>query len=166
VAGYSHDASQISWGPGTRIPIPGPTVKAALDYIDLHGAFVDFANIFVKTQTVNGEAGSDLAWQIIEWPTWGTWTFTPESGNNLTPEDGIFTVQVSVVAPNKKESEFDGYIWVENKDNSSDFDKIYVYLQTPKNVQTINTIINNFILKFRNIISEKLGIYLKYLGWF
>lgn len=119
-----------------------------------------------KVQNI-GDSGSLLNWTInVSSIEWGTWTFTPESGNNLTPEDGVFIVQVSVVAPNEKETEYNGYIWVENKDNSTDFDKIYVYLKTPKNVQTINTIINNFILKIRNIFSEKLGIHLKYLGWF
>jgi len=32
---------------------------------------------------------SYLNWEIIQWPTWGIWTLTPLSGDNLKPEDGV-----------------------------------------------------------------------------
>jgi hypothetical protein len=81
-----------------------------------------------------GEAGSLLNWGInASSISWGTWSFTPQSGENLTPESGLITVQVSVVAPNETNAEFTGYLRVENKDNPQDFDVIPVSLQTPKN---------------------------------
>ncbi len=49
-----------------------------------------------------GDATSELDWIITEWPDWGEWTFTPESGTDLTPEDGSITILVQVVAPSEK----------------------------------------------------------------
>ena len=81
-----------------------------------------------------GDAGSLLNWTInTSLINWGNWSFTPESGENLTPEDGQVTVQVSVIAPNKKNSEFQGYLKIENQDNLTDFSLIPVNLKTPKN---------------------------------
>ncbi|MDH7517543.1 MAG: lectin like domain-containing protein [Candidatus Thermoplasmatota archaeon] len=77
-----------------------------------------------------GEPLSELDWEITEWPNWGTWTFTPISGNDLTLEDGPFTVQVRVVAPYEK-SEFIGTVKIVNKHDPSDFEEITVYMKTP-----------------------------------
>jgi len=63
--------------------------------------------------------------------TWGTWAFTPESGENLTPDEGQVMVHVSVVAPYEGNSKFDRYLRIENRDNSTDFDLIPVYQKTP-----------------------------------
>lgn len=81
-----------------------------------------------------GEPYSLLNWTINSSSlNWGTWTFTPDCGTQLTPEDGQVTVHVSVVAPNKKNTQFEGYIRVENLDNCTDFNVIPVYLKTQKN---------------------------------
>ncbi len=81
-----------------------------------------------------GGSGSLLNWTVnTSTLTWGTWTCTPTSGANLTPEDGNVTVQVSVVAPDKKKQEFQGYLRVENQENASDFVNIPVSLTTPLN---------------------------------
>jgi len=85
-----------------------------------------------------GDSGSILDWEIVESPEWGIWTFTPEEGDDLTPEDGSITVTVSVVAPDKKNKEFSGKITIVNKENSSDYEIINVFLTTPKN-KPINT---------------------------
>jgi len=77
-----------------------------------------------------GEPTSELDWEVTEWPDWGTWTFTPTSGNNLKPEDGTVNVQVSVVAPSEK-SEFNGVVKIVNKNDPSDFEEIMVYMKTP-----------------------------------
>jgi hypothetical protein len=77
-----------------------------------------------------GAPNSTLDWKVDSVPDWGTWSFTPTSGEGLTPEDGQVTVQVSVVVPNEKNSKFQGYIRIENQDNSTDFDLIPVYLKT------------------------------------
>lgn len=80
-----------------------------------------------------GDPNSLLNWEIdTSSISWGTWSFSPQSGEGLTPEDGPVTVQVSVRAPAEKNREYTGFIRVENKDNTSDFDVVQVYLKTLK----------------------------------
>lgn len=92
-----------------------------------------------------GEEGSSLDWEITDWPEWGNWTFLPISGKGLSPEDGEFIVNVSVVAPTIEGKEFFGNITITNKDNSSDTCKIQVYLKTPR-VRTSNFNLDIFSL--------------------
>ena len=114
-----------------------------------------------------GDVGSLLNWTInISSIVWGTWLLTPEFGQNLTPEEGKITVQVSVVAPNQNNVEFDGYIRVENINNSEDFELIPASLKTPKNIPIYRSLINNFIFKLKNSYSEIIGVYFKHLIWF
>jgi hypothetical protein len=77
-----------------------------------------------------GEAGSNLDWEITEWPSWGEWTFTPSNGNNQKPENGPTTVTVNVVVPNQENHLFTGEVKVENLENSSNYCTIPVSLQT------------------------------------
>lgn len=80
-----------------------------------------------------GDPGSSLNWEIdIASIPWGTWSFSPQSGEDLTPEDGPITVDVSVIAPNEKNKEFTGFITVQNSDDPADFDVVQVYLKTLK----------------------------------
>ena len=79
----------------------------------------------------NGDAFSLLDWEIIDWPDWGTWTFSPKSGTDLTPEDGAKTVTVTVTAPEEKNEVFSGDIKIVNKHNSNDVCTIPVVLKTP-----------------------------------
>jgi Arylsulfotransferase (ASST) len=78
-----------------------------------------------------GDPNSTLNWTVDSSPDWGTWSFTPMSGEDLTPVEGATTVQVSVTAPNQKNKEFQGFIRVININNQSDFCLIPVYLKTP-----------------------------------
>jgi hypothetical protein len=106
-------SGSLSW---TRIK-PGATVS---------GSF--------QLQNV-GNADSKLNWTInTSSITWGTWIYTPESGKNLTPGDGQITVHVSVIAPDEQNTKFEGYIRVENQNNSSDYDVIPVSLKTPNDL--------------------------------
>lgn len=92
-----------------------------------------------------GEPGSKLDWSIIEWPSWGIWTFTPNEGDDLTPENGLLTVQVSLVAPNEQNKQFSGNITITNRYDTNDYCTISVSLATPKN-KAIN--VNPFFLRF------------------
>ena len=77
-----------------------------------------------------GEPDSRLDWIIVEWPSWGDWTFTPESGTGLKPEDAGINILVTVVAPLERE-EYSGTIKIVNTHDPSDFDTITVYMKTP-----------------------------------
>ena len=106
-----------------------------------------------------GSPDSLLNWTInTSSITWGTWTYTPQSGENLTPEEGQVTVHVSVIAPSEENSEFEGYIRVENQNDPTDFDVIPVYLKTPANVHSVQTMIHSFLitLKQRHFLFEKI----------
>jgi hypothetical protein len=89
---------------------------------------------------------------------WGTWSFFPESGENLTPQDGKITVHASVIAPDEENSEFEGYIRVENQNDPNDFDVIPVYLKTPANVSPVQIMIHSSLIKLkqRHFLFEKI----------
>ncbi len=118
------------------IPPEEPTEGANLDCT----GSLSWSSVQLE-QTVNGtfqvqnigDPGSALSWEIDTASIpWGTWSFSPESGEGLTPEDGAVTVQVSVIAPNEKNREFTGFIHVQNTQDPQDFDVVQVYLKTLK----------------------------------
>lgn len=83
---------------------------------------------------------SHLNWMILQWPSWGTWTFTPSSGDNLKPENGVVNVQVSVEAPHSDiPDEYYGKIRIINEEDDSDYCTISASLVTPMNKGSINS---------------------------
>ena len=84
------------------------------------------------TISSTGEPGSTIDWEIATWPDWGTWAFTPSSGENLTPEEGERIIEVTIVAPETKKESFAGSVKIINSDDSSDSCLIHVSLVTPK----------------------------------
>ena len=80
-----------------------------------------------------GDSNSFLNWEIVDIPDWGNWTFTHSEGYNLTPEGGIRTVDVLVIAPEEKNQNFTGEIKIVNMENASDYETIAVSLSTLKN---------------------------------
>jgi hypothetical protein len=102
-----------------------------------------------------GAPNSSLNWRVDSFPSWGSWSFTPDSGENLTTEEGKITVQVTVIAPNQKNTEFEGFVRVVNKDNPEDFDEIPIYLKTPVN-DSVQKKICLSILKHLFLLFEKL----------
>jgi hypothetical protein len=79
-----------------------------------------------------GDTNSELDWEIVEYPQWGTWRFTPSDGYDLTPEDAPIAVRVSVIVPDEKNQNFVGEIKIVNKENASDYSIIQVSLATQK----------------------------------
>ncbi len=80
----------------------------------------------------SGTPFSQLSWDIYNWPSWGTWTFNPSSGENLNPEDGMVTVIVTVEAPHSNIPDtYEGEIYIINKDNPDDYCLIRATMQTP-----------------------------------
>jgi hypothetical protein len=106
-----------------------------------------------------GDSDSLLNWTInTSSITWGTWSYSPESGENLTREDGQITVHISVTAPNETNSDFEGYLRVQNQNDPNDYDVIPVYLKTPVNVHPYQTIIHSLLVKLiqRHFLFEKI----------
>jgi len=91
----------------------------------------------------SGDPGLSIDWEVSSWPTWGTWSFAPDSGVDLKPEDGELTIEVTVIAPNKTNEDFTGYVKVVNTENSSDYCIIHIMLNTPRSLKT-----NHFFIQF------------------
>jgi len=79
-----------------------------------------------------GPPSSEINWEIIVWPSWGVWTFEPSSGENLTPEYGFLTVNVSVVVPNKKNQFLNGYVKIVDVQDNKNSALVHTSLSTRK----------------------------------
>ena len=110
----------------------------------------------------NGSAGSVLNWRInTSALSWGTWSCTPDHGENLTPEAGPVTVDVSVVAPNETRTHFSGFVRIEDTQNPNDYDQIPVSLTTTLDLVTHQTIPHQnivWLLQHRIILGSLLFI--------
>jgi len=82
------------------------------------------------TVSNNGDPFSFLNWEILSYPDWGIWSFTPSSGTSL-PSGDFVTVHVDVVAPNEKNTQFQGDITIVNSENTDDSCVIPITLKTP-----------------------------------
>jgi hypothetical protein len=142
-------------GPG----IPNLDCSGSLSWSNIHpGATV---NGTFQIQNI-GDNGSLLNWAInTSSVTWGTWSYSPASGKNLTPEDGQVIVHVVVIAPNEKDSVFNGNIRVENQEDPNDTDVIPVYLKTPSNEFVVQMKIFQSLLKQKSSVYQKLYDFLR-----
>lgn len=93
-----------------------------------------------------GEPSSLLNWFVDKWPTWGSWDFSPISGQGL-PDGNWVNITVTVEAPTDKEQNFTGNITIVNSENNSNYCEIPVFLQTPRNKISINQIILTFLTR-------------------
>ena len=98
-----------------------------------------------------GDPGSFLNWYVDTscLPPWGTWTFTPESGEDVSEGDSV-TITVNVIAPTNESEEFTGTIKIINSDFLYDFCEIDVYLKTPRSRETYNTFFQRLFEHFPN----------------
>ena len=120
---------------------PDLDCNGALSWVDIKSGDVVTGSFTVENV---GEPTSELDWEIESHPDWGTWTFTPLNGDDLTPEDGPITVEVSVVAPDRKNKEFDGGIKIVNREANGDQCYIQVSLATPR-IKTIDPLLFQFL---------------------
>lgn len=102
--------------------------NGSLNWMDIKPKSTITGNFTVENA---GASLTNLSWNITGWPDWGTWTFTPSQGTQLTPEDGPVIINVTVIAPLRRNTEFTGQITVTNTNNSDDFDTIPITLTTP-----------------------------------
>jgi len=96
---------------------------------DLHFGNVSAGATVEGSFTVENVGGGLLDWEITDEPNWGTWTFDPESGDDL-PSGTPVTVQVTVVAPKEKD-DWTSTIKVENMENPDNTCTIDVSMTTP-----------------------------------
>jgi parallel beta-helix repeat protein len=112
-----------------------------------------------------GDPTSELDWEVTEWPGWGTWTFTPASGSDLTPEDGAVTMEVSVIAPADKNTQFSGIVKIVNSEDPNDFCIIPVSLATPKNeISVTSNQINLVTTYIPKVLSSFVGCFPVFQG--
>ncbi len=99
-----------------------------------------------------GHSQSELNWRIESYPDWGTWTFSPSSGNHLSPSDGTVSVNVFVEIPDDTYEHFSGEVKIINIDDPSDSSTIPISLSTQK-TRMFNTVSFRFFEKISNIFS-------------
>ena len=75
-----------------------------LGWKKVEGGSIVNGSFFV--QNIGGDI-SFLNWRIDLFPSWGSWSFDPEYGENLNPNDGKIIVNVSVVTPDIKFKRFE-----------------------------------------------------------
>ena len=95
-----------------------------------------------------GSLGSELIWNIDEYPKWGNWTFDPLSGDDLKPENGAITVNVKIEIPEKSNHNFSGEIKIVNIENTSNFDVIHVSITTEMRRQSAKNLILKNLLEY------------------
>jgi len=95
-----------------------------------------------------GAPGTELSWEISDYPTWGEWSFDPESGTGLTPEAGPLTIDVTVIAPSDKDTNFTGTVVLTNTDNPGDTCTIVVSLATPQSTTYQYPILQRILERF------------------
>ena len=109
---------------------PDLICEGNLGWKKVEGGSIVNGSFFV--QNIGGN-NSFLNWEIDSFPSWGSWSFDPEYGENLNPNDGKKIVNVSVVAPDIKFKKFEGKIKIVNQDDPNDYDFIPISLNTPRN---------------------------------
>lgn len=129
---------------GPDIDLPDLDVTGQLAWAQVPAGSTQTATLEVSNI---GTLGSELDWEVDSFPSWGTWTFTPSSGTDLTTTGSPTSVNVEVVAPDETEKDFDGVVKFVNSEDSADFVEIAVTLSTPN---VYNTPIMNLFQRIVN----------------
>jgi hypothetical protein len=117
-------------------PVPNLECNGTLSWSNIKPGATVYGNFQVMN---SGDNDSLLNWTINNTITWGTWTFSRTSGENLTPEMGPITIDVHVVIPKEKNMVFQGNLTIQNKNNASDVVTIPVSLTTSASASLIHT---------------------------
>jgi hypothetical protein len=135
VLGGSESSSGIMWYENTLYSAESDLdSQGSLSWIDVKPGSTVTGSFTISNI---GLATSSLQWKIQDYPDWGTWTFTPQSGRDLTPEMGDVSIDVLVEVPNDKNQEFSGDVTIINTQRPNDVEKIQVSLATMKHKQNI-----------------------------
>jgi len=109
---------------------PGANLKCSGDLIWDNKVYPDSTVDGIITVENIGDTGSELDWTIIEYPDWGSWTFNPSGGEDLTPEDGLKKIDVTVEVPNEKCKTFTGEVKIVNTHDTADECTLSVSIKT------------------------------------
>jgi len=102
-----------------------------------------------------GDNGTTLNWEITNYPTWGTWEFTPTEEGTLNPEKDSLRINVTCIVPDEKNRDFTEYVTVTNTDDTTDFELIPIVLSTKESIlQRLITLFHFKLLgRLRTIIN-------------
>jgi hypothetical protein len=122
---------------------------------NLHFGYIAPGQSVTKSIKVenDGDSGTELDWKVYTWPSWGTWAFTPSSGDDLRPEDGPVIVTVKVVAPITQD-DYTGKVKIINENDNSDNEIIDTSLSTRRSKESSNTLITFLQEKFQQLLSQ------------
>jgi hypothetical protein len=135
VLGGSELFSGIMWYENSLYPVESDLEsEGSLSWVNVKPASTVTGAINIFN---NGIDGSTLTWEIIETPEWGTWSFNPNQGSDLTPEMGDITIEVTVIIPDEKNQEYTGDLTIVNKENPDDYEIIDIICTTVKNQQSL-----------------------------
>jgi hypothetical protein len=97
-----------------------------------------------------GFPASTIDWEIQSYPEWGQWSFSPNQGQNLSPEDGPVSIEVSIKAPDVKQEKYGGYVKIVDVNNENNSCSILVSLSTPQK----NIVLQHFLMNlYENFFS-------------
>jgi hypothetical protein len=148
VFGTQYDVSfQLTGTGGGQPEVPDLDCDGVLNWEDIEPGSTVTGEFTVENI---GDPGSLLDWEIESYPEWGNWTFTPSSGTDLTPEDGVITIDVEVVAPDEGE-EFTGEVKIVNSNDPDDFCIIDATLKDQVSHPSL-------ILQFMEMLAERFPI--------
>ena len=129
---YSLDMVVTNWDPDignylyyNKLFFSDLETNGSLQWNDVSAGETLYGNFTLRN---NGEPQSSLNWSIDSTPSWGIWTITPSSGEDLTPEQGPVSVHVTVVAPTGGGPSYHGEILVVNQEDPSDIGRVPVWL--------------------------------------
>ena len=91
-----------------------------------------------------GLPGSKINWKITTYPTWGSWSFDPTQGSDLSPENGPLTIKVSVDVPFRIKRNFNGYIKIADVNNDNNSCIVHVFLSTKLSREIPNFLDNSY----------------------
>jgi hypothetical protein len=128
ILGGSESSGGIMWYENSLYPMGDLVCEGSLVWNNVKPGSTSTGSLIVRN---GGTPGSSVNWEICEYPEWGTWTFTPDHGEDLTPDNEMI-LEISVIAPDSKNQAFDGHIKIVNTLDTNNYCTIDVSLTTPK----------------------------------
>ncbi len=126
---YSLDDTSNLCIKGLVSAVPDLETSGSLTWSKLNPGSTAWGSFTIEN---NGDELSHLSWNIVEYPEWGEWSFSPMSGDNLSPNAGSLSVNVTLQVPSDQYSDFSGGIKIVNQENSQDYSIIPVSLSTTR----------------------------------